>query len=159
MAQQPKETDAIKQKLESFVLLQQKIDNQIERLDQLQKNMGSPSSPNSGSKGETSSDGISKIERQIERKEELDHKIQEQIENETRCRTELEQLTEQLENPDEQLVLEMRYLDRQSWRTICYALYNKQDDYQINEEKYLKRVFKIHGSALQTLARIYNATN
>ena len=53
--QQPKETDAIKHKLESFAELQRKIDNQIERLERLKQTMGSPSSPNLVSGGGGSS--------------------------------------------------------------------------------------------------------
>ena len=154
--QQPKETDAIKHKLESFAVLQQKIDNQIERLEQMKLTMGSPSSPNLGSGGGGNAGGVSRIERQIERKDELERKIRELIGRESVIRKELERLIEQLTNPDEQTVLEMRYLDRQNWWTICDALYGSREDYQ-NGEKYLKKVFKVHGSALQSLARIYNA--
>ena len=121
--------------------------------------MGSPSSPNLGSSGGGSSDGVSKIERQIERKDELDRKIRELIGKEAEIRKELEQLIEQLTKPDEQTVLEMRYIDRQNWWAICAALYGDRDDYQSNSEKYLKKTFKLHGSALQSLARAYNATN
>lgn len=156
--QQPKETDAIKHKLESFAALQRKIDNQIERLEQLKQTMGSPSSPNLGGSGGGSSDGVSKIERQIERKDELERKIRELISRESEIRAELEQLIERLPKPDEQTVLEMRYLDRQNWWPICAALYGGREDYNQNGEKYLKKAFKVHGSALQSLARIYNAT-
>lgn len=157
--QQPKETDVIKHKLESFTALQRKIDNQIERLEQLKQTMGSPSSHNFGGSGGGGSDSVSKIERQIERKDELDRKIRELIGKEAAIRKELEKLIEQLAKPDEQTVLEMRYLDRQNWWTICTALYAEQDDYATNSEKYLNKTFKVHGSALQSLARIYNATS
>lgn len=157
--QQPKETDAIKHKLESFVTLQRKIDNQIERLEQLKQTMGSPSSPNLGSGGGGSSDGVSKIERLVERKDELDRKIRDLIGKESAIRKELEWLIEQMVKPDEQTILEMRYLDRQDWWTICAAIYGRRDDYQRNCEKYIKKIFKVHGSALQSLARVYNATS
>lgn len=42
----PKETDAIKQKLEHYAAFQRRIDNQIERLEYLESVMGAPSSPN-----------------------------------------------------------------------------------------------------------------
>lgn len=157
--QQPKETDAIRHKLESFAELQRKIDNQIERLERLKQTMGSPSSPNLGSGGGGSSDGVSKIERLVERKDELDRKIRGLIYKESAIRKELERLIEQLTKPDEQTVIEMRYLDRQNWWTICTSLYSDRDDYQNNGEKYLKKTFKLHGSALQSLTKIYNVTN
>lgn len=156
MTQQPKETDAIKNKLESFSSLQRKIDNQIERLEQLRQTMGSPSSPNLGGSEGGSSNGVSKIERLIERKDELDQKIRKLITIESEQRAVLEQLIEQMINPDEQTVIEMRYIDRQSWQTICDVLYLNQDDYIDNKERYLNKTFKLHGTALQSLARIYN---
>ena len=153
MAQQPKDTDAIKRQLEAFKALQCKIDNQIERLEQLKQSMGSPSSPNLSSGGGGSSDGVSKIQRQIERKEELESKIRELIKKEAEQRTELEQLIDRLAKPEEQTVLQMRYIDRQSWWAICRAIYGDRQDYGSAAEKYLKRVFKLHGSALQGMAR------
>ena len=44
-AKQPKETDEIKKKLESYAALHRRIDNQIERLENLEAVMGSISSP------------------------------------------------------------------------------------------------------------------
>ena len=38
----PKETDAIKQKLEHYAAFQRRIDNQIERLEYLESVMGAP---------------------------------------------------------------------------------------------------------------------
>ena len=58
-----------------------------------------------------------------------------------------------MKKPDEQTIIEMRYFDEASW-TICAVLYGKEDDYETNSQRYLKRAFKIHGSALQTLAKI-----
>ena len=59
-----------------------------------------------------------------------------------------------MKKPDEQTIIEMRYFDEASWWTICAVLYGKEDDYETNSQRYLKRAFKIHGSALQTLAKI-----
>ena len=43
---QPKETDAIKEKLQHYATFQRRIENKIERLVYLESVMGSPSSPN-----------------------------------------------------------------------------------------------------------------
>ena len=58
---------------------------------------------------------------------------------------------------DEQTVIEMRYLDGAKWWAISAALYGSEDDYDEHEKRYLKRTFKVHGSALQSLARIDKA--
>lgn len=151
---QPKETDAIKQKLESYATLQRKIDNQIERLENLNATMGSPSTPNLTGLPSGGGDGTSKIERQVAKKDELEKKIRRMIMEERQLRKELEQLIETLKNPDEQTVIEMRYIDRAKWWTVCAALYSTEPDYNEKADKYLKRTFKLHGSALQALARL-----
>lgn len=151
---QQKETDAIKQKLESYATLQRKIDNQIERLENLNATMGSPSTPNLTGLPSGGGDGTSKIERQVAKKDELEKKIRRMIMEERQLRKELEQLIETLKNPDEQNVIEMRYIDRAKWWTVCAALYSTEPDYNEKADKYLKRTFKLHGSALQALARL-----
>ena len=151
---QPKETDAIKQKLESYATLQRKIDNQIERLENLNATMGSPSTPNLTGLPSGGGDGTSKIERQVAKKDELEKKIRRMIMEERQLRKELEQLIETLKNPDEQTVIEMRYIDRAKWWTVCAALYSTEPDYDEKADKYLKRTLKLHGSALQALARL-----
>lgn len=151
---QQKETDAIKQKLESYATLQRKIDNRIERLENLNATMGSPSTPNLTGLPSGGGDGTSKIERQVAKKDELEKKIRRMIMEERQLRKELEQLIETLKNPDEQTVIEMRYIDRAKWWTVCAALYSTEPDYNEKADKYLKRTFKLHGSALQALARL-----
>lgn len=151
---QQKETDAIKQKLESYATLQRKIDNQIERLENLNATMGSPSTPNLTGLPSGGGDGTSKIERQVAKKDELEKKIRRMIMEERQLRKELEQLIETLKNPDEQTVIEMRYIDRAKWWTVCAAIYSTEPDYNEKADKYLKRTFKLHGSALQALARL-----
>lgn len=151
---QQKETDAIKQKLESYATLQRKIDNQIERLENLNATMGSPSTPNLTGLPSGGGDGTSKIERQVAKKDELEKKIRRMIMEERQLRKELEQLIETLKNPDEQTVIEMRYIDRAKWWTVCAALYSTEPDYNEKADKYLKRTFKLHGSTLQALARL-----
>ncbi len=151
---QPKETDEIKQRLESYATLQRKIDNQIERLENLIATTGSPSTPNLTGLPSGGGDGTSKIERQVARKDELEEKIRRMIKEERQLRGELEQLIEKLKNPDEQTVIEMRYIDQAKWWTVCAALYSTEPDYEEKADKYLKRTFKLHGSALQALARL-----
>ena len=155
---QQKETDAIKQKLESYATLQRKIDNQIERLENLNATMGSPSTPNLTGLPSGGGDGTSKIERQVAKKDELEKKIRRMIMEERQLRKELEQLIETLKNPDEQTVIEMHYLDHVKWWPICAALFSGEADYAEKADKYLKRTFKLHGSALQALAKIYAQT-
>lgn len=152
---QPKETDAIREKLEGYAALPRRIDNQIERLENLTLTMGSPSTPNLTGLPSGGSGRASKIERQVVNKAELEEKIRDMIREERQIRSELECMIDTLTNPDEQTVIEMRYFDRAKWQQICSVLYSMEPDYEEKTDKYLKRTFRLHGSALQALARIY----
>lgn len=156
--QEPKETDAIKVKLESYAALQRKIDNLIERLDAFTAAMGSPSTPNLTGMPSGGGDGTSKIERQVVKKDEMERRLDNLIRKERSLRQTLEEMIDQLERPDEQTVLEMHYIDGSRWWPICAALFSQNSDYEEKAEKYLKRTFKIHGSALQHIAQIHKQT-
>lgn len=156
-AKQPKETDEIKKKLESYAALHRRIDNQIERLENLEAVMDSISSPSFDGISGGGGDGTSKQERQVIQKVTLEETIRRMITDEDRERSELEALISEMEKPDEQTVLEMHYFDAANWWTVCAALHGSREDYDEHEQRYLKRTFKLHGSALQSLAKIYRA--
>lgn len=153
---QPKQTDEIKALLEAYTKLQKRIDNTEKRIECLEITMGAPSTPSysgmpSGGRGNSS-----KVERDLIKKEELEEKLGDLYAEENRRREEIESMIERMEKPDEQTVIEMHYIDGAKWWPICAALYENEYDYDENPKRYLKRTFKLHGSALQTLARIYN---
>lgn len=74
-AKQPKETDEIKKKLESYAALHRRIDNQIERLENLEAVMGSISSPSFDGISGGGGDGTSKQERQVIQKVTLEEAL------------------------------------------------------------------------------------
>lgn len=152
----PKQTDEIKALLAAYKTIQKRIDNIEKRIECLELSMDSPSGQSySAVPGSGRDYSSSKIERDYIKKEELEEKLGDMNAEENRRREEIEGLIELMEKPNEQTVIEMHYIDGSKWRTISVALFGEEPDYDENEERYLKRTFKIHGSALQTLARIY----
>ena len=151
-----KETDEIRALLTGFGDFQDKIDLAEGRLEYLEYKSYSPSGSNlSGMPGGTR-DGTSKQERDYIRKEEQKEKLEEMYAEESRRREEIEGLIECMKKPKEQTVIEMRYLDRTPWNAINAVLHGDEPDFDEETLRYLKRTFKIHGHALQSLARIYN---
>ena len=152
---QPKETDAIKKLLAAFLKLRKRIDNTEKRLEALELSVGAPATPSysgmPGGGGERSSEQ----ERYAIKKEEIQEKLDNMYAEENRRREEIEDLIELMDKPNEQTVMEMHYLDGIKWRVISVTIWGEKPDYDENERRYLKRTFKIHGSALQSLARIY----
>lgn len=153
---QPKETDEIRALLESYTTYQKRIDNTEERLAFLEATIESPSAPSLSGMPTGSRDGTSKQERDVLKKMELEEKLEEMYAEENRKREEIEALIELMDKPDEQTAIEMRYIDRANWRAISTVIYGNEHDFDEHEQRYLKRVFRLHGSALQSLARIYN---
>lgn len=159
MKRKTKETDAVKKRLEYYHKLQKRIDNTEKRLACLDMSMGAPSTPNLTGMPGGSGDGSSKQERDYIKKEELREKLDAMNAEENNLREEIEGMIERMEKPDEQTVIEMRYLDYDRWRDISVALYGDEPDYDENEQRYLKRTFRVHGSALMTLTRLYKGIN
>lgn len=153
---QPKETDEIKELLAEYTNLQKRIDRTEKRLECLELTMGAPSTASYSGMPGGSRDNSSKVERAYIKIEELREKLAGMNAEENRRREEIEDMIELMEKPNEQTVIEMHYLDNAKWWPICEALYEDEPDYEENEKRYLKRTFKIHGSALQSLARIYD---
>ena len=154
---QPKQTDEIKALLAAYKQLQDRIDKIEKRIEYLELSMGSPSGPSYSAAPGGSLDFSSKIERDYIKWEELKEKLGNMNAEESQRREEIEGLIELMKKPNEQTAIEMHYIDGAKWRTVSVALFGEEPDYDENEERYLKRTFKIHGSALQSLARIYNA--
>lgn len=156
LAEQPKEkaTDKIKKLLAAFTNLRKRIDNTEKRLEALELSVGVATPSYSGMPG-GGGDRSSEQERYAIKKEEIQEKLDSMNAEENRRREEIEALIELMDKPNEQTVIEMHYLDNIKWRLISVAIWGDKPDYDENERRYLKRTFKIHGSALQSLARIY----
>lgn len=152
---QPKKTDAIKALLASFLKLRKRIDNTEKRLEALELSVGAPATPSYSGMPGGGGGRSSEQERYMIKRVEIEEKLANMYAEENRRREDIEDLIERMEKPNEQTVIEMHYLDGVKWWPICLALFSDQPDYDENERRYLKRTFKIHGSALQSLARIY----
>jgi len=153
---QPREdTGAIKTKLKSYGDLQRRIDHLITRLENLMDTIDSLPGADYSGMPRGSSDRTSKAERYVEKKDDLEQKIDRLVLQEKVLRKELEEIASALDDPDEQAVIEMKYLDTQNWQDVAFSLFGNKDDYDDNAERYMKRTFRIHGDALQHLAAIF----
>lgn len=153
----PKETDEIKAFLNTYSKFSKRIYNAEVRLDALELTMYETAHPNLSGMPGGSGDSGGRQERIVVSIEELKQKIGDLNREENRYREEIEEMVELMEKPDEQTVMEMRYLDGFGWSSISATLYGEEPDYDEYEKRYLKRTFKLHGSALQSLAKIYEA--
>ena len=152
----PRDTGEIKAKLKSYGALQRRIDLLITRLENLMEEIDTlPTANFSGMPSGRGQKRPTKAERYTEKKDELEQKISKLTRQERHLRKELEDMINLLADPDEQGVLEMRYIDTQGWEPIAFSLFGMLDEYEDNPERYMKRTFRVHGEALQHLAAVF----
>ena len=117
---------------------------------------GEPSGPNLS--GMPHSGGISDPTGSAAlRKMELEKRIRQKQEQAEAERAAIEEMTEQMTDPDEGLVIQMRYIDLVEWPDITFALFGKAMDYIEKIDSYERRTYRIHGRALLSYARLATA--
>lgn len=55
--------------------------------------------------------------------------------------------------PNRRAVLRMRYIDGEKFETIAQLLFGRDPDFQMKQDSYIRRVFKLRKSALRALAQ------
>ncbi len=140
-----------KDRLQSYGRLSQEIDNQIERLAIMEERITSPKSSNLTGMPRSGNSCLDRMAIAMAKKEELEQLIKHLIEKEKAEAKEIGEAAELLENLNERNVILMRYIDGLSWNEISEALFSRQKDYNKREDTFLRRTFKIHGSALEKL--------
>lgn len=147
------DVEAVKQRLIDLRDLRREIENQSERLERLETKLvgvgaqaltdmpKSPSPPN---------DRISDL---MQQKFDLEEDIRATLEHRRRERMFFEKIIRRLKRSDERAVIRSRYLDGASWGDVVDLLYGDEEDLLEREDMYRKRVFKLHGRALLSMAQ------
>lgn len=69
---------------------------------------------------------------------------------------ELTKIISELPNVEQRQVVLARYMDRQPWAVITEVIFGNEEDYQEKKDKYKRRIYRIHGSALANANKIIN---
>lgn len=92
----------------------------------------------------------------LDRKQHIEQIIN-TLEPERKMKSDLyEGIIEQIDDPDEQAVLQIRYLDCEKWDTVNEILFGDEEDFEERIDSYMRRTQKLHGRALQRFADIAN---
>ncbi len=89
----------------------------------------------------------------IAQKIELEESISTDVQEHTRQRKHITATIKKLRSADEKAVLRFRYLLGMNWVDVTNAMYGDQVDYLNKEDSYIRRVLKIHGRALMSMAK------
>ncbi|MGP1348501.1 MAG: DUF1492 domain-containing protein [Stomatobaculum sp.] len=151
-----KKTDAIKEHLQAYADMRRDHENQLERLDRLRASAEykSPSFESMPGGGGGEKDKMTNYVAEVI---ELEKEIGSALQIMEQERKELDHLIRKIQKADERAVIRMKYFDGMGWTDITHVLFHREDDYKQAGRQYQQRTYKLHGSALVSLAKIYNA--
>lgn len=147
------DVEAVKQRLIDLRDLRREIENQSERLERLETKLvgvGAQAPTDMPKSPSPSNDRISDL---MQQKFDLEEDIRATLEHRRRERMFFEKIIRRLKRSDERAVIRSRYLDGASWGDVVDLLYGDEEDLLEREDMYRKRVFKLHGRALLSMAQ------
>ena len=94
-----------------------------------------------------------RIGRMVAQKDEMERKVRKLVDIQSRERHWIQNILSHLKKADERAVIQMRYIDSESWSNVSRMLFGAKDDYEEKQESYLRRTTKLHGRALVSMAK------
>ncbi len=143
----------IKAWLNQYREIEQDISNQTERLDRLEAKLYGMSSPYISDMPKSSSPVGDKMAVLVAQKERLETQIKNTLKKQADESERIESVLSALQKSDEKAIIRLRYIDGVSWSTASEMLFGNTEDYYDREESYIRRTQKLHGRALESMAR------
>ena len=140
-----------KQRLMQYIFLKMEVENQLERIARMRNEEKFPAMRESDGSQHTSGTG-DRMERAIIRRMEYEDKVADQLNAAMAEMRKIEKAVDSLSNIQEREVLRLRYIDGSGcrhtpWADIAVAMYRD------NDEPQKQAVYRIHGRALQNIAK------
>lgn len=146
------DTQAVKDRLNAYREADQDISNQTELLERLISRMEGLGAKEITDMPRSPSPSVDRISGLMNQKIEIEQCIAEDVTALEAERKEIEKILKHLKRADERAVIRLRYLVGLEWYEVADAMFGGKTDYLDKEESYLKRVFRLHGSALVSIA-------
>lgn len=140
----------VKERCKAYKDLNREIDLQIERLERMEDKVKAPSAANLSGMPK-SSPARDRLASDVAIIADLKAEIMELIEERDAERTALDGLISRLRNPENRLVLRLRYLDFEEWEDVIFTAYGSKPDFNEKYDNYKQRVFRHHKQALSEL--------
>lgn len=140
-----------KQRLSQYIFLKMEVEHQEERLARMRNEEKFPTMRESDGSQHTQGTG-DRMERAIIRRLEYEDEVADQLNKSIAEMRKIERAVNSLANIQEREVLRLRYLDgsgcrHMPWPEVAMAIYRD------NDEKHKQAVYRIHGRALQSIAK------
>ncbi len=143
---------ALKERLMDYRERERDIDNQIERIENLDEKMRSLQSPELSGMPHAQNVINDRIGKMYAEKDELEHEIRDLIEFQSSEREWIKGILSHIKKADEKACIQIRYLDVESWGKVSLSLFGTNEDYQERRDSYIRRTTKLHGRALMDMA-------
>lgn len=147
------DVEAVKTRLYEYREIAKEIDTQSERLERLKSKMYGVGAQAITDMPRAPSPAHDRISDLVQQKEELEKEIQEAIERQRSEREFLEGVIKHLRRSEERAVIRIRYFDCASWNDVVDLMFGDKPDLLEKEDGYLRRVYKLHGQALFSMAK------
>ena len=147
----------LKKRLKRYRDKDREIDCQIERLERMISKMAGLGSPVITDMPRSPVSSIDRMSIMLSQKDELDAEIRRDSEEQSREWNEIEKILRKLKCAEERSVIRIRYHDGEGWNTVSEMMFGGRRDYLEKEGTYLRRVHKLHGSALLNMTALIEA--
>lgn len=144
---------AVKDWLTEYAATEREIDDEIERLEEMAASIESIGAQAIADMPRAPSRPQHRIDDMIGRKDELDQKIRGMIAAQSEKRGRIEEVLSHLRKPEEKTVIRAHYIDGHRWPKVRDVLFGRKGDYEDKLDSYLRRVHRVHESALINMAR------
>lgn len=145
--------DAAREMLDDYVIAEEDIDREIERLEYLTSKMTGISAQVMNGMPRSSSMSTDRMADMLGRKEELEASIRAAVDKQAKKRKEIEEIIRHLKNTEERAVIRLRYLDRTEWDEVLEIMFGGKSDFNDRFETYRRRMYRVHGTALVNMEK------
>ena len=135
--------EAVKTRLYAYREMSRDIENQNERLERIKTKLIGVGAQSITDMPKSPSPTDDRTVELIQQKMELEEEIREVVEKRRAERAFFESVA----------VLRVRYIDNASWDEVVDVLFGGKEDLLEREDIYLRRVYKLHGQALLSMAK------
>ena len=145
--------EAVKARLYEYRDIAKEIESQSERLERLKAKMFGVGAQAITDMPRTPSPDFDRMTGLLQQKDELEVEIRDAIERQRTEREYLEGVIKHLRRSEERTVIRVRYFDCASWNDVVDLMFGDCPDLLEKEDGYLRRVYKLHGQALYSMAK------
>lgn len=146
----------IKKRLMEYRDKERYIDAQIERLENLQSKMYAIGTPVMSDMPKAPSAIQDRIGVMVAQKEEIECELHDLIDYQKQEKVWIDEVLEML-GMEEKTVMQIRYIDCESWNKVTKIMFGSKDDFQDKAESYLRQCTRLHKRAIQEIVTYMNS--